>query len=69
MRDRSASGWALEHGRHVLEQLQTTVEGARLDQIETHIGVSVEDPILSRRPGDHREQHHAVPVDEAGVQQ
>ena len=60
----SAAGWAVEHGRHVVEQLRSAVEGAALDELEPHVGVAVVDAVLPGHPGDHREHDQAEPVDE-----
>src|SRR5215208_4395118 len=34
----------VEHGRHVLQQLEPSLEGAALDQVEPEVGISVIDP-------------------------
>lgn len=54
---------AIEHCGNVLEQLESTVECAAVDQVERDVGILVENAVSSRGAGDHREDDHTGAVD------
>lgn len=73
-RRRSASGswregWALEHARPVLDELDAAVEGAVVDHVERDVGIAVVDAFRASGTGDHGEHHDPEAIDDPGTQQ
>jgi hypothetical protein len=56
------------HARPVDELLGPAVQGAALEQVEVEVEPLVEDRVGAGAAGDHRENGHLDPVDEAGGQ-
>lgn len=52
VRPAAGTGWPVEHGRNVLEQLKLIVERTARDQIERDVGVLVVDAVPPGCPGD-----------------
>src|SRR5829696_2344513 len=70
MRRTGWRGWrTVEHGGHVLQQLESSLEGAALDKVEPEVGISVIDPILAGRTGDDREDDNPEAIDQFGRDQ
>src|SRR5215213_3164299 len=59
----------VEHGGHVLQQLEPPFEGAALDQVEPDVGISVIDPILAGRTGHDREDDNPEAIYQFGRDQ
>ena len=71
---RSASGsrregWALEHARPVLDELDAAIEGAVVDHVERDVGIAVVDAFRAGGTGDHGEHHDPEAIDDPGAQQ
>src|SRR5687768_6582111 len=73
-RRRSASGsrregWALEHARPVLDELDAAVEGAVVDHIERDVGIAVVDAFRAGGTGDHGKDDHPETVYKTRLEQ
>src|SRR2546430_10254550 len=56
-------------GGPIDELLDVAVERPALDQLEVEVGRTLEDRVITRLTGDHREERHLDAVDQAGGHQ